>query len=121
MKAERIAHKYLAMKAGFGLTKLPKVDKRTKVGKLALEMIYKLEKTYNFEEVREKKKLRNLNRVKPFTNILSRPLVKDYINNKHSLKKVHENRLEFYGRNHWAKDELDLRILKKLVLCQNKN
>ena len=111
--ATRIAYSHLVEKSIYRGAKL-RIDKRTRVGKLALEMIYKLEKTYNFEEVREKKKLRSLNGVKSFTNILSRPLVKDYINNKNSLKKIHNDHLEFYGRNHWAKDELDLRILKKL-------
>lgn len=109
-----IAYNYLRQKAISRFAKL-KVDKRTKVGKLALEMVYKLEKTYDFEEVKNKRKQRHNQKPEPYKNILQNPLVKDYINNRHNLKQVLNDRLVFWGgRNHWAKNETDLKILNIL-------
>ena len=109
--AEKIIYVYLKQKTLNPYTKL-KVDKRTKVGKLALEMVYKIEMAFNFKEVKQKRI--NRNKLK-FKNILQNPIVKDYINNKPNIKQVLTNGIVFYGgRNHWAKNEKDLRILKIL-------
>lgn len=111
---EKIAYNYLRQKAISKFAKL-KVDRRTKVGKLALKMIYELEKTYDFEGVKNKRKQRENQKPEPFKNILQNPIVKDYINNRHKLKQILNDRLLFWGgRNHWAKNETDLRILSIL-------
>ena len=111
-QAEKIVYNYLRQKAINTGAKL-RVDKRTKVGKLALQMVYELEKTFDFEEAKNKRKQRHNQKPKPFTNILKNPIVKDYINNKHSIKQILNNRLVFWGgRNHWAKSETDLKILQ---------
>ena len=113
-QAEKIAYNYLRQKAINKFAKL-KVDRRTRVGKLALQMIYELEKTFDFEEVKNKRKQRHNQKPKPFTNILQNPLVKDYINNRYTIKHILNNRLVFWGgRNHWAKNETDIRILNIL-------
>lgn len=113
-QAEKIAYNYLRQKAISKFAKL-KVDRRTKVGKLALKMIYELEKTYDFEGVKNKHKQRVIQKPKPYKNILQNPIVKDYINNRHKLKQILNDRLLFWGgRNHWAKNETDLRILNIL-------
>lgn len=113
-QAEKIAYNYLRQKAISKFAKL-RVDRRTKVGKLALKMVYEIEKTYDFEGVKNKVKQRAIQKPKPFENILQNPLVKDYINNMYSIKHILNNRLVFLsGRNHWAKNETDLRILNIL-------
>ena len=48
-------------------------------------------------------------------NILAAPLVRDYMQNRHELRRVCVDRLDFYGRNHWAKDDRDRRILAVLA------
>ena len=37
-------------------------------------------------------------------NVLALPIVCDYIQNRHHLRRVCADRLDFSGRNHWAKD-----------------
>lgn len=115
-QAEKIAYNYLRQKAISRFAKL-RVDRRTRVGKLALQMIYEMEKTYDFEGVKNKRKQRENQKPEPFKNILQNPLVKDYINNRYKIKHILDNRLVFWGgRNHWAKSETDLRILRVLKL-----
>lgn len=118
--AEKIIYSYLRQKTLIPHKKL-KVDKRTKVGKLALKMVYKIEMAFNFKEAKEKRLNRNkLKQELKFKNILQNPIVKDYINNKSHIKQVLTNGIMFYGgRNHWAKNEKDLRILK--IICSTWN
>lgn len=92
-----------------------RIDKRTRVGKLALEMIYKIEKDFDFDGVRQKITERIKLKNSTFSNVFTNPIVKDYINNKNNIKTIHRDRIQFFnGRNHWAKSETDLRILKIL-------
>lgn len=114
MKAITLVHTYLRNKAVFYSHKPLRVDRRTKVGKLALKMVAEIEKDYNFTEVKEKVKQRRENK-REITNVLNTPIVKDYFNNKHCIKQIREDRLVFFnGRNHWAKTEQDYKILKTL-------
>lgn len=113
-KAENIAHNYLRQRAINVGAKL-KVDKRTRVGRLALQIIYEITPTYNFNEVREKRRERSRRKSEAFTNVYSSPLVKDYLSNKNSIIKIFPDHIQFYGRrNHWAKTEKDLKILEIL-------
>ena len=48
-------------------------------------------------------------------NILAAPLVRDYMQHRHELRRVCVDRLDFYGRNHWAKNDRDRRILAVLA------
>lgn len=50
-------------------------------------------------------------------NVFNSPLVKDYQANRRDLRRVCADRLDFYGRNHWAKDDRDRRILA--ILAKN--
>ena len=50
-------------------------------------------------------------------NILAAAIVRDYIQNRHDLRRVCADRLDFYGRNHWAKDDRDRKILT--ILSRN--
>lgn len=69
------------------------------------------------ERITQLRRERVLNRkIKPFIKIKDNPMVKDYLNNKKDLKKVFDSHLWFYGnRNHWAKNEKDVKILKILM------
>lgn len=48
-------------------------------------------------------------------NILAAPLVRDYRENRAHLRRVCVDRLDFSGRNHWAKDDRDRRALEILA------
>jgi hypothetical protein len=48
-------------------------------------------------------------------NILSAPIVRDYMQHRADLRAVRADRLDFYGRNHWAKDDRDRRALAILA------
>lgn len=113
--AKKMAYRYLTSFDYLHFRRQPRIDKRTKVGRLALQMIYELQKTLDFATIKEKQmQRRKLKGSRKFTNVFDNPLVKDYTSNKWNLIKVHSDRLEFSGRNHWAKNEQDLRILKIL-------
>ena len=53
-------------------------------------------------------------------NVLALPIVIDYRNNRHHLRRVCADRLDFSGRNHWAKDDRDRRALAILAAHFNK-
>lgn len=58
---------------------------------------------------------------KSFTSIYDNPIVKDYINNKNAVVTILPNRILFRGgRNHWAKTDQDLRVLKLLIEIKNR-
>lgn len=48
-------------------------------------------------------------------NILAAPIVRDYMQHRDQLRRVCADRLDFYGRNHWAKDDRDRRTLAILA------
>ena len=48
-------------------------------------------------------------------NILAAPIVCDYMQHRDQLRHVFADRLDFYGRNHWAKDDRDRRTLAILA------
>lgn len=114
-QAKRIAYSIIMDRVNRPTAKVMQVDRRTKVGKLALEMVCEIGKTFDFEKAYRKRKERREKKVKPFLNILGRPIVKDYLNNKHQIKAIHKDRIDFFGRNHWAKDDMDLKILDSII------
>lgn len=114
-QAKRIAYSIIMDRVNRPTAKVMQVDRRTKVGKLALEMVCEIEKTFDFEKAYRKRKERREKKVKPFLNILGRPIVKDYLNNKHQIKAIHKDRIDFFGRNHWAKDATDFKIIEILM------
>ena len=71
--------------------------------------------TINEQDIKAKIKARRQAKCQEFSNALSNGIVKDYINNKDSLKAIACDRLIFIGgRNHWAKNENDEKILSIL-------
>ena len=53
-------------------------------------------------------------------NILAAPIVSDYRKHRHELRRVCVDRLDFYGRNHWAKNDRDRHALEILARHFNK-
>lgn len=93
--------------------KVSRLDKRFSFNKAVLAYIRK--NPVSRAEILAKKKARAKNKPVPYTNVLSRPLVKDFKSNRHELRQILPDRLVFIsGRNHWAKDSLDMKILSTL-------
>ena len=53
-------------------------------------------------------------------NVLALPIVRDYMQHRADLRAVRADRLDFYSRNHWAKDDRDRRALAILAAHFNK-
>ena len=94
-----------------------RADKRTRIGNLSIQLVRSLERdSKTHQEAKEKKISRRKNRPFIFSNILDNAIVKDY--KKNSPTHILENRLRFGNRNHWAKNERDLRVLEILIKNQ---
>lgn len=90
-------------------------DRRTRIGNLANHYVLNLKKNSNLNELKIlKKKRRKYKQTSEFKNIFTLPIVYDYFKHKHNLKDIQSDRLEFWGRNHWAKTDKDLKIIKIL-------
>jgi len=114
-QAERLAHttNLMLAKGTRSCFAYRGIDLRTRVGKLAMKLIKQDEFQKNAKEIRQKQKLRRERKLNSrFVNIFERPIVKDYLANPYI--NVHSNRLSDGLRNHWAKDDKDLKILSIL-------
>lgn len=88
-----------------------KHDARTRIGQLS-NMYVKKYVHLRTNEVINKQKQRHSNKgAKEFENIFNNAITKDYLTNKRQLKRVAKDKLEFFGRNHYAKNEQDYKIL----------
>ena len=107
-----VAYKYLTgiYTARHASYRPPKVDRRTRFGKAVLSEYNRLKAKINYAEVRLKQHERMKSR-HAFVNILGTPIVKDWLSNKGRGIRVMTDRLTDGYRNHWAKNERDLRIL----------
>ena len=109
--------KKTALKFIYGLNNLMfnksiSLDMRFKSSYEVLNLI----KQYQISETEKKrilalKKERSKTRIEKFENVLSNKLVKDYLANKFSLTGIYSDHLVFGSRNHWAKNETDLKVL----------
>lgn len=95
-----------------------KFDGRTRIGNLSYEYFLELKKSINRKDIKEKIEKRKNNKF-IFKNIFSNPLVNDFIKNKINLDTIYKDRLRFSGRNHWAKNDYDKKIL--LILQKHNN
>lgn len=111
-RATKNAYHWLTYHHNIRFRKPLKVDRRTTYSKILLRKISEIQPKINLVEVEQKQKLRKLNKPLVFNNYLLNPIVKDYLNNRNMIQFVNENHLHFYdGRNHWAKNQIDIRIL----------
>ena len=67
------------------------------------------------EAILYKRKQRRLNKPTEFKNVLQNPLLLDFSRNGGN---VHCDRLNIYGRNHWAKKPIDFKVLSILMKNQ---
>jgi len=97
----------------------PKVDKRTKFGRAVLAEYYRLkDEKAVLAAIDKQKRRRESAKVTP-SNILSNPIVKDWISNRDKLTVTPEKLTDGY-RNHWAKSDKDRRILAILAKYSRK-
>ena len=90
--------------------KMKKLDRRFNFNRDVIKFIEK--NPVNKFDILKKRRDRAKNKPSEFINVLSRPLVKDFKNNKAYLRQILPDRLCFHsGRNHWAKDSFDFKIL----------
>ena len=111
--AKRIAYLHLTSTSAILCFKNFKYDKRTRIGKLSNLFVTTLKKDIDQKRVIEKRKSRIENRKnREFKNILSNPLLKDFLRN--SPMQIHRDHLRCAGRNHWAKNSEDIKVLEVL-------
>jgi len=112
--AKKMAFNYLYGMNHLILGRSFKYDARTKIGKLANEIVKKEVKKIDIKTILElRKKRRELRYI--FIPIFKNPIVNDYILHKYNLNGVYSQNLSFHGgRKHWAKNENDVKILNVL-------
>ena len=89
--------------------KMGKLDKRYILNKEALKIAKSLD--YDSTYILQKKKERQERKYRKNNNILSNPIVVDYLKHKDSICFINDERINFGQRNHWAKNEKDIKIL----------
>lgn len=109
---KRTAYNYVYSVDNLYRQKPPRLDMRFNSSRETLKLIKKLQ----ISEPEKKriitlKKERSGNRIEKFTNVLSNPIVRDYGANNGYLTGVFSDHLQFGGRNHWAKNSTDLKVL----------
>jgi hypothetical protein len=101
--------------------RVPRHDQRYKFNREAEQAARDIVRAKGFAGIqsdREKHRARVRARVEDErrpANWLALPIVRDYRENRHHLRRVCADRLDFSGRNHWAKDDRDRRILAVLA------
>ena len=70
------------------------------------------------DTVRDRRKGANWPRMeREGVNVLQSPIVRDYYEHRDQLRAVQPYCLDFYGRNHWAKNDSDVKALQ--ILARN--
>lgn len=91
-------------------------DKRTRIGSLTNSIVttkqLSMEEKARIIEITRNRKIRQRNTFNQ--NYTTNPLWIDYKNNKNNVKTVTTECIYFYGRNHWAKNETDKKVLAVL-------
>lgn len=113
-KATKLAYQFAFSIDNVMFHKRPKFDQRTRIGKLALSIFKKIK--VDKTQIVELKTRRRAAKHCEFSNVLSNPLVKDWMKN---APKVFPNHLSEGHRNHWAKSQFDRKILSILLKWQN--
>lgn len=113
--ANKMAMQYLYSINNILLNKRFRYDARTRVGNLAASIVRakQLSESEKMQIKALKRKRANARSQNNQVPILRQPIVVDWIKNKRWLK-VQNNRLTDGYRNHWAKNEKDLKILAVL-------
>lgn len=89
-------------------------DRRTRIGKLAASIVSRT--PVDRTAILELRRKRCKNKPAEFCNYLRNPLVKDFRQNRSSVKEITAEGIMFWsGRNHWIKNTSDINILKVLA------
>lgn len=101
--------------------RIPRHDQRYKFNREAEQAARDIVRAKGFAGIqsdREKHRARTRAKVEEQNrpaNVLALPIVRDYREHRHDLRGVRPDRLDFYGRNHWAKNDRDRVILAILA------
>ena len=101
--------------------RVPRHDQRYKFNREAEQAARDIVRAKGFAGIqsdREKHRARTRAKVEEQNrpaNVLALPIVRDDRENRHQLRAVRADRLDFYGRNHWAKNDRDRVILAILA------
>ena len=95
----------------------PSLDRRYNFNREVVAEFNRITKAHDIEADHARHIARRRLAMTTSDNIKAAPLVRDYYANRHQLRRVCAERLEFYGRNHWAKNDRDRRILA--ILAKN--
>lgn len=88
----------------------PRLDMRYNSSKEFMSLFYKLTKGFDKQAALVKLKARR----KPafvFENILQNKIYNDYKKNYSDIQFIHENFIQFWGRNHHAKNTNDVKVI----------
>jgi hypothetical protein len=92
--------------------KRPKLDMRFNFNKQVANELIKIELTENEETLILRKRADRRKNKFVFSNVLNNPLVIDYKANKSRITHIHKEVINFDNyRNHWAKNEFDLKVI----------
>ncbi len=109
-KAEKIAYQALYSTYNMRMNVRFRYDARTRVGSLSAAIYYTEEGKLNKVAIYNKRRKRIANKPEEYTNILNNKIYNDWKKNK-SQAQVYNNHIRFQGRNHWAKNTEDLKVL----------
>lgn len=115
-KATSIAYRYTHGYYYLLLRKPFRYDGRTRIGRLSATLVNKLRVSeVERQEIINKRKQRCESRHMQDTgNVLTNKLFVDFRHNRGSVTGVYNDRISFYGRNHWAKTPIDFKVLSVL-------
>lgn len=107
--AKKMAYSFAFSINNLILNRRFKFDARTRIGKAANVIIKEL--IIDKKSIITKRKLRFANKLNVFSNILNNKLLLDFRAHTSDVRFIHANFIQFWNRNHHAKNEQDLKVL----------
>ena len=108
---------YLSSNEFLLLNRKPKLDMRYNESKEFIKLLNFELKKFNKKMALDKIRLRREKYV--FENVLNNKIYLDYKKHYSDIKYIHQDFIQFYGRNHHAKNIFDLRVIEILRLNFN--
>lgn len=100
------------------LQKMPRLDMRFNFNKEVMKEIKKMKANFSNNEkeyIKQVRKIRAERKINTAFLLFDNPIVKDYISNKNNIIHIADDHIHFAGgRNHWAKNDHDLKIIAVL-------
>ena len=122
---KEVALRYIYSRDNIGrFQRKPKFDRRTNFGKEVHRLIIELQisESEKWEIVKKRKARNDAKRIgNPLPNWINRPIYIDAEKHPKDIRWINSDHINFaHGRNHWAKDETDRKILAVLSKHQSK-